>query len=101
QHDYTQKSTIKRKDILCQSCLRQKHYNHIKDVSMTDDDFLKMVSNIRNKNGLIVHVIDVFDVNGSLIKSLPRITGDNPIILVGNKVNLLTKHVNKHQTTNW
>jgi len=98
---YTPKSSLKREHILCQRCFRLKHYNDIQDVSITDDDFLKMVSNIRNRNGLIVHVIDVFDVNGSLIKSLPRIIGDNPIILVGNKVDLLPKSANKHQLTNW
>jgi ribosome biogenesis GTPase YqeH len=68
---------------------------------MTDDDFLKMVSTIRSKKGLVVLVIDIFDVSGSFIKSLPRITGDNPIILVGNKVDLLPKSTNKNKLNQW
>lgn len=98
---YTPKSSLGNENILCKRCFRLKHYNEIQDVSVTDDDFLKMVSNIRNKKGLVVHIIDLFDVSGSLIRSLPRITGDNPIILVGNKVDLLPKSVNQQQLTNW
>lgn len=98
---YTPKSSLNREDILCQRCFRLKHYNEIQDVNITDDDFLKMVSNIREKEGLIVHIVDLFDVSGSLIRGLPRITGDNPIILVGNKIDLLPKSINHHQLENW
>lgn len=98
---YTPKSSLSKENILCQRCFRLKHYNEIQDVTITDDDFLKMVSSIRNKQGLVVLVIDVFDVNGSFIKSLPRIIGDNPIILVGNKVDLLPKSTNKNKLTRW
>lgn len=98
---YTPSSSLEKEEILCKRCFRLKHYNEIQDVSMTDDDFLKMVSSIRNARGLIVHIIDIFDVNGTLIKSLPRITGDNPIILVGNKVDLLPKSTNKRKLIQW
>ncbi|PAV28990.1 ribosome biogenesis GTPase YqeH [Virgibacillus profundi] len=98
---YTPKSSLEKEDILCQRCFRLKHYNEIQDVSIKDDDFLQMVSSIRNADGLVVHVIDIFDVNGSLIKSLPRITGNNPIVLVGNKVDLLPKSTNKNQLIQW
>lgn len=98
---YTPKSSLAKENILCQRCFRLKHYNEIQDVSITDDDFLKMVSNIRNKKGLVVLIVDIFDVSGSFIKSLPRITGDNPIILVGNKVDLLPKSTNNNKLTQW
>ncbi|WP_156291135.1 ribosome biogenesis GTPase YqeH [Oceanobacillus salinisoli] len=98
---YTPSSSLEKENILCKRCFRLKHYNEIQDVSITDDDFLKMVSSIRNANGLVVHVIDIFDVNGSLIKSLPRITGENPIILVGNKMDLLPKSTNQRKLKQW
>src|SRR5690625_4619222 len=68
---------------------------------MTDDDFLKMVSSIRKSKGLIVHLIDVFDVSGSMISSVPRIVGNNPIILVGNKIDLLPKSTNLNKLQKW
>ncbi|MBP2078125.1 ribosome biogenesis GTPase YqeH [Oceanobacillus polygoni] len=98
---YTPASSLNKENILCKRCFRLKHYNEIQDVAITDDDFLKMVSTIREANGLVVHMIDIFDVNGSLIKSLPRITGDNPIILVGNKVDLLPKSTNQNKLIQW
>ncbi|WP_010650969.1 ribosome biogenesis GTPase YqeH [Oceanobacillus massiliensis] len=98
---YTPASSLEKEDILCKRCFRLKHYNEIQDVSITDDDFLQMVSSIREANGLVVHVIDIFDVDGSLIKSLPRITGDNPIILVGNKLDLLPKSTNRNKLEQW
>ncbi|RLL48015.1 ribosome biogenesis GTPase YqeH [Oceanobacillus piezotolerans] len=101
QTGYAPPSSLEKETILCQRCFRLKHYNEIQDVSITDDDFLKMVSSIRNADGLVVHLIDIFDVNGSLIKSLQRITGDNPIILVGNKLDLLPKSTNQRKLIHW
>ncbi|MFZ3576471.1 ribosome biogenesis GTPase YqeH [Virgibacillus sp. DJP39] len=98
---YTPESALSKEVILCQRCFKLKHYNEIQDVSVTDDDFLKMVSEIRDVDGLAVHLIDIFDVNGSMIKSLARIIGDKPIILVGNKVDLLPKSTNKQKLINW
>lgn len=98
---YTPESALNKEIVLCQRCFKLKHYNEIQDVSVTDDDFLKMVSQIRDVNGLVVHLIDIFDVNGSMIKSLARIIGDKPIILVGNKVDLLPKSTNKRKLINW
>lgn len=98
---FTPSSSLEKENILCKRCFRLKHYNEIQDVSITDDDFLQMVSSIREANGLVVHLIDIFDVNGSLIKSLPRITGDNPIILVGNKLDLLPKSTNYNRLEQW
>ncbi|WP_404453100.1 ribosome biogenesis GTPase YqeH [Virgibacillus necropolis] len=98
---FTPKSALNKETILCQRCFKLKHYNEIQDISVTDDDFLKMVSQIRDVEGLVVHLIDIFDVNGSMIQSLARIIGDKPIILVGNKVDLLPKSTNKQKLINW
>ncbi|MHA6252177.1 ribosome biogenesis GTPase YqeH [Oceanobacillus sp. CAU 1775] len=98
---YTPESALEKETILCQRCFRLKHYNETQDVPITDDDFLNMVSSISQSKGLIVHIIDIFDVNGTLIKSLPRITGDNPIILVGNKLDLLPKSTNPNKLIQW
>ncbi|WP_100013353.1 ribosome biogenesis GTPase YqeH, partial [Lentibacillus sediminis] len=98
---YTPASSLGRDTVLCQRCFRLKNYNEVQDVPITDDDFLQMVSSIRQTDGLILHVIDIFDTEGSLISGLPRITGDNPIVLAGNKVDLLPKSVNKQKLAHW
>ena len=53
------------------------------------------------KDGLIVHVIDLFDADSTLLKDLPRITGDNPVLLVANKVDLLPKSTNHRKVKDW
>lgn len=98
---YVPQSSIENEELLCRRCFRLKHYNETQEVSITDDDFLKMVSSIREANGLVVHVVDIFDVQGSLISNLPRIVGDHPIILVGNKVDLLPKSTNQRRLSQW
>ncbi|WP_163970066.1 ribosome biogenesis GTPase YqeH [Oceanobacillus halotolerans] len=98
---YTPQAALNRETILCQRCFRLKHYNEIQDIDMTDDDFLKMVSSIADTNGLVVHIIDIFDVDGTMLKSLPRIVGDKSILLVGNKMDLLPKSTNRNKLKQW
>lgn len=88
-------------DILCQRCFQMRHYNKNVAVDMEDDDFLQMIASIRDKEGLIIHLIDLFDVNGTLLSNLPRLIGNKPVILVGNKVDLLPKSTNENKLKNW
>ncbi|WP_138415661.1 ribosome biogenesis GTPase YqeH [Aquibacillus sediminis] len=101
QAGFVPKSALDKEDIICKRCFRLKHYNEVQDVAYTDDDFLEMISQIRNTEGLIVNLVDIFDFNGSFINSLQRLTGSNPIILVGNKVDLLPKSTNKNKLKQW
>src|SRR5699024_12864962 len=94
-------SALKRSEILCKRCFRLKHYNELMDVSMSDDDYLKMIHQIHQKTGLIVHVVDLFDLNGSLLPSLKRIAGDNPVLIVANKIDLLPKSTNQRKLKQW
>ncbi|WP_407269511.1 ribosome biogenesis GTPase YqeH [Radiobacillus sp. PE A8.2] len=94
-------SALDNDTIICKRCFRLKHYNEVQDVSYSDDDFLEMISQIRNTQGLIVKLVDIFDFNGTFINSLGRLTGNNPIILVGNKVDLLPKSTNIGKLKQW
>lgn len=94
-------SALEKEEIICKRCFRLKHYNEVQDVSYTDEDFIRMISEIRNTDALIVKLVDIFDFNGSFIKSLHRLTGNNPILLAGNKVDLLPKSTNKNKLKQW
>jgi 30S ribosome assembly GTPase len=98
---YAPPSSLNREDVICKRCFRLKHYNEVQDVSLTDDDFLTMLNEIGQSRGLVVKVIDIFDFNGSFISALPRFTGNNPIVLVGNKVDLLPKSINPNKVKQW
>lgn len=88
-------------EVYCQRCFRLRHYNEIQDVSLTDDDFLKLLNEIGSKDALIVNVVDIFDFNGSLIPGLHRFVGKNPVLVVGNKVDLLPKSQKRGRLTQW
>ena len=76
----TTKKFRKRK-VICQRCFRLKNYNEIQPVSLTDDDFLKILNGLSEKDGLIVKIVDIFDFNGSFIPGLHRFVGNNPVLL--------------------
>jgi 30S ribosome assembly GTPase len=98
---YAPPSALKRDVIICQRCFRLKHYNEIQDVSLTDDDFLKILNEISQTDALIVKIVDIFDFNGSWLPGIQRFAGGNPVLLVGNKVDLLPKSVNRAKLVKW
>jgi ribosome biogenesis GTPase YqeH len=94
-------SAIKKDAVVCQRCFRLKHYNEVQDVSLTDDDFIRILNGIGKKNALVVKIVDIFDFNGSWLPGLHRFVGQNEIILVGNKIDLLPKSIKTHKLINW
>ena len=67
---YTPKSALEKGketgELYCQRCFRLRHYNEIAPVSLTDDDFLRLLNQIRDANALIVYVVDGFEFNSGL-----------------------------------
>lgn len=98
---YAPTSALEKDKVICQRCFKLKHYNEVQDVSLTDDDFLKILHGIGSTNALIVKIVDIFDFNGSWLPGLHRFVGNNNILLVGNKVDLLPKSVKPKKLVNW
>ncbi|SJZ46138.1 hypothetical protein SAMN02745116_00402 [Pilibacter termitis] len=88
-------------ELYCQRCFRLRHYNEIQDASLTDDDFLKLLHEVGESDSLIVNVVDIFDFNGSIITGLHRFVGNNPILLIGNKKDILPKSLKVARLTQW
>ncbi|WP_066372045.1 ribosome biogenesis GTPase YqeH [Neobacillus fumarioli] len=101
QIGYAPPSALEKETIICQRCFRLKHYNEIQDVQLTDDDFLKILNGIGAREALIVMIVDIFDFNGSWLPGLHRFVGNNKVLLVGNKVDLLPKSVKHHKLIHW
>ena len=101
QPGYAPVSALEREDIICKRCFRLKHYNEVQDVPYQDDDFLEMLNQISHTRGLVVQIVDIFDFNGSFISGMKRLTGNNPVILVGNKMDVLPKSVNPGKVKLW
>src|SRR5690606_8161442 len=82
---YAPASSLEKEMIICQRCFRLKNYNEIQPVSLTDDDFLRILNGLGQQQGLIVKIVDIFDFNGSWLPGLHRFVGNNPVLLVANK----------------
>lgn len=87
--------------VYCQRCFRLRHYNEISDVSISDDDFIKLLHEVGESDALVVNVIDIFDFNGSVIPGLSRFVSGNDVLLVGNKKDILPKSVKDGKVTQW
>ncbi|EIT85248.1 GTPase YqeH [Fictibacillus macauensis ZFHKF-1] len=98
---YAPPSSLKKEAVICQRCFRLKHYNEIQDVNLTDDDYRKILSSIGDTQSLVVKIVDIFDFNGSWLPGIHRYIGKNKLMLVGNKVDLLPKSVNKNRLKQW
>ena len=94
-------TALEKESIICQRCFRLKNYNEVQDVHLTDDDFLKILNEIGKRDALIVKIVDIFDFNGSWLPGLHRFVGNNKILLIGNKVDLLPKSVKPNKLINW
>ena len=98
---YAPQSALEKESIICQRCFKLKHYNEVQDVSLTDDDFLKILNKVGETDSLIVKIVDIFDFNGSWLPGLHRFVGQNDVLLIGNKVDLLPKSVKPNKLINW
>ncbi|TPF03204.1 ribosome biogenesis GTPase YqeH [Weissella paramesenteroides] len=88
-------------EVFCQRCFRLRHYNEIQPVNLTDDDFRRLLEQIADTDSLVVYVMDVFDFSGSLIPGLHRFVGNNDVLLVGNKVDVLPRSLKRTKIKDW
>lgn len=97
---YVPESARESESVICKRCFRLKHHNEVIPVSMDEKDFLQTLHKIGDTKGLVVKVIDLFDVSGSWITGLKRIVAFNPILIVANKIDLLPQNVNENRLKN-
>ncbi|MFK7695099.1 ribosome biogenesis GTPase YqeH [Paenibacillus sp. HJGM_3] len=90
-----------REPLMCQRCYRIKHYNEMSSATVNPADFLAILSQLGKSDALIVHIVDLFDFEGSLISGLHRFVGNTPVLLVVNKIDLLPKAINPNRVLNW
>jgi ribosome biogenesis GTPase YqeH len=101
QLGYVPTQALDRSPIICQRCFRMKNYNESSSITLDHNDFMKLLSHVGYTKSLVVNIVDIFDFEGSLISGLPRFVGDNPVVLVINKIDLLPKVTNYNKVVNW
>lgn len=72
-----------------------------KDANLDPNNFIKILSSVKNNVGVILCLIDVFDLSGSVVRNLKEIAGKNPIVIGANKVDILPSNVPHERLKTW
>lgn len=92
---------LEKGDFYCQRCFRLRNYNELQDLEISDDLFLDRLSAIADDQAYVINLVDIFDVEGSLISGLSRFIGQQDFAIVGNKIDLLPKATNLSRLKHW
>lgn len=90
-------------DVYCERCYKIKHHNYdyskvtyelTKDpnkLKELENEYYKKLSAIKNKKALILLMIDILDIYSGFIKDLDKYIGNNPVVILVNKTDVLPK----------
>ncbi len=98
---YVPPAALKREHVICKRCFRIRHYNEVTPMEADPDEVLSMLREIGEKEALVVQVVDLFDFTGSWIPGIQRHTGGNPILILGNKLDLFPKSAKVQRLKEW
>lgn len=80
----------KLKKAICQRCFLLTHHQKALNVTMSKEEYRKIVSRIKSEKALVLLIVDLLDLPDSIVPGLPQLVGKNKhIIVLGNKVDLL------------
>ncbi len=94
---FTPKSLDLADDILCQRCFRMRHYGEILPSVLKESDYMEVISRIASEDILVVKVLDAFDLEGSMMPQIHKLTGANDVLAIVNKRDLLPKSVSDNK----
>lgn len=80
-------------DTYCKRCFDIIHHNKKYKPIISDIDYYKKISVIKNEKALVLLMIDIFDIYGTIIPNLKDAIGDNKVVVLVNKVDLLPKDI--------
>ena len=99
-----------RSKVICKRCHGLQNFGYVDDAlrpGWTDEPLLSqkkfrdLLRPIREKPAVIIALVDLFDFAGSVLPELDNIAGDNPVILVANKADLMPDKMGKLRVENW
>lgn len=98
---FTPESALTKESPLCRRCYRIRHYGEFTQVAVTDETYESQVSRIQKQPGIVLYVLDVFDIEGSLVRNLSKFVAGSRVMLVVNKVDVLPPEVNFEGLSAW
>lgn len=88
---YLPEKAFNNERVLCQRCFKLMHYHTKIETSAESIDFVKILSQIGQKDALVIYIVDLFDLYGSMIPGFMRHVGFNDVLVLANKRDVLPK----------
>ncbi|XP_034242460.1 nitric oxide-associated protein 1 isoform X2 [Thrips palmi] len=87
---FAKRSIKELKSLICQRCHFLKEFNVALDVSVSPEEYPKILSCIQDKRALAILMVDMLDFPCSIWPGIIDIIGNKrPVIIVGNKIDLI------------
>ncbi len=86
---------------LCRRCFRIRNYGEFSRVEVSSDEYAAEVARIVNNPGLVLYVMDVWDMSGSLVPGLAQYVGGSKVVVVVNKTDVLPPEVAPESLRSW
>lgn len=77
------------KKLQCERCFQMTQYGRISDARMPYHEYEKRVRELREQDMLMVQLVDILDIDGSLLPKARHLFGKKPVMLVVNKGDLI------------
>jgi len=100
-----------KKKVICKRCHGLQNFGTVEEKLrpgwsdeplLSQESFRNLLKPIKDKNTVIVALVDVFDFSGSVLPELDSIAGrNNPVILAANKADLLPTKMGQQRVENW
>ena len=81
-------------DVLCQRCYRMRHYGEILPARVDARAYADMLKEARIEHALVVNVVDLFDLEGSILPNINALTNQSDVLVALNKRDVLPRSVN-------
>lgn len=90
---YVTQSALDKGNSLCMRCFNIVNYTKNINKDYTDEQFIEVLKKISTDN-LIVMIVDVFDLNSTLLSSIIEVIKNHDILLFVNKLDMLPNTIN-------
>lgn len=84
-------------EFYCKRCFGLRHYNKNIEYLFDSKKYIENLEKIKEDRGLIVNIVDLFDLEGTIIKNINTLFDTSKILLVLNKVDLFLDSINLHK----
>lgn len=101
QPGYAPAGALERPNPVCRRCFRISHYGEFTPVELPEASYQAVVREALAQADQIVYVLDVFDINGSLVPNLAALLANRAVHLAVNKVDVLPAEVEPEALRQW